>query len=192
MRGNLDSLIKCCSYKSCFVNKGNLPFLFYIYHFYNNLHHCFTMKKNIECLLILLCCCGFCAAQQVVSSGGCAVKSDISINWILGGDLSNNMFFDNSPKSKINEVDLIESEFRIKAYPIPARDFIKLEITPFLNSTIAFEFYNDSGLNILSKLLSFQPVIQLYVGDLPAGNYFLKIFSPTNSKIIGIKKIVKN
>jgi len=46
------------------------------------------MKEKVKCFLIFLCCCGFCSAQQVVSSGGYDVKSEISFNWVLGGNLS--------------------------------------------------------------------------------------------------------
>ena len=61
------------------------------------------MKKKIGCFLFLLCCCGFCAAQQVVSSGGYAVKSDISVNWILGGSLSDIPAYDLSTLNKIRK-----------------------------------------------------------------------------------------
>jgi hypothetical protein len=84
------------------------------------------MKKKIGCFLFLLCCCGFCAAQQVVSSGGYAVKSDISVNWILGEFNGFPLLIKHFKKYK---EQLMEYELSFKVYPIPATDFINVEIS---------------------------------------------------------------
>jgi len=86
------------------------------------------MKKEIGCFLVILCCCGLCRAQQVVSSGGYAVKSDVSVNWILGGSLSDIPTIDQSTLNKLKREQLMESEISLKVYPIPATDFINIEI----------------------------------------------------------------
>ena len=78
------------------------------------------MKKKIGCFLFLLCCCGFCVAQQVVPSGGYAVKSDISVNWILCGSLSDIPALDLSTLNELRKEQLRESAISLKVYPMPA------------------------------------------------------------------------
>jgi hypothetical protein len=86
------------------------------------------MKKKIECSLVFLYCC-FCASQQVVSSGEYAVKSDVSVNWILGGSLSDIPAYDQSTLNKIRKEQLMKSEISLKVFTMPATDFINIEIT---------------------------------------------------------------
>ena len=150
------------------------------------------MKKKIECLLILLCCCGFCAAQQVVSSGGYAVKSDISVNWILGGSLSDIPAYDQSTLNKILKEQLMESEISLKLYPMPAIDFINIEITPVDTGRLTLELYNNTGVRILNTIVLYQPVIQVDISDTPSGIYYLKVFQPSSkNQKFRVEKIIK-
>jgi hypothetical protein len=148
------------------------------------------MKKKIGCFLFLICCCGFCAAQQVVSSGGYAVKAEISVNWILGGSLSDIPAVD---LSKIHKEQLMESEISLKVYPIPATDFINIEITPADTGRLNLELYNNSGVKVLNKVVVYQPVMQVDVSDIPSGIYFLKVFQPSSKdQLFKVEKIIKN
>jgi hypothetical protein len=150
------------------------------------------MKKKIECFLILLCCCGFCAAQQVVSSGGYAVKSDISVNWILGGSLSDIPAYDQSTLNKILKEQLMESEISLKLYPMPAIDFINIEITPVDTGRLTLELYNNTGVRILNTIVLYQPVIQVDISDTPSGIYYLKVFQPSSkNQKFRVEKIIK-
>jgi hypothetical protein len=149
------------------------------------------MKKKIECFLLLLCCCGFCAAQQVVSSGGYAVKSEISVNWILGGSLSNIPDYDQSTLNTLRKEQLMESEISLKVYPMPATDFINIEITPADTGRLILELYNISGVKVLNKVAVYQPVMQVNVSDIPSGIYFLKVLVPDKNQLFGVEKIVK-
>ncbi len=106
------------------------------------------MKKKIGCLLLILCCCGVCRAQQVVSSGGYVVKSDVSVNWILGGSLSGISTFGQSTLNKVQNEQLMESEISLKVYPVPATDFINIEITPVDTGRLILELYNNSGVKV--------------------------------------------
>ena len=150
------------------------------------------MKKKIECFLILLCCCGFCAAQQVVSSGGYAVKSDISINWILGGGLSDVPTVDLSSLNKILKEQLREYEISPKVYPNPATDFINIEIPLVDTGQVNIELYNSSGVKVLNTTRTYQPVFQVNTSDIPSGIYYLKVFL-TSSKdgLFRVEKIIK-
>jgi len=150
------------------------------------------MKKKIECFLILLCCCGFCAAQQVVSSGGYAVKSDISVNWILGGSLSNIPAYDQSTLNKILKEQLMEYEISLKIYPVPATDFINIEIPMVDTGRVNLELYNSSGVRILNTIRTYQPVLQLSISNLSTGIYYLKVFlASSNDGLFRVEKLIK-
>jgi len=149
------------------------------------------MKKKIKCFLILLCCCGFCAAQQVVSSGGYSVKSDISVNWILGGSLSDIPALDLSTLNELRKEQLRESTISLKVYPMPATDFINIEITPTNTGQLLLELYNISGVKVLNKLAVNQPIMQVNISDIPSGIYLLKVLLPNNNQLFGVEKIIK-
>ncbi len=150
------------------------------------------MNKKIDFFLILLFCCGFCAAQQVVSSGGYALKSEISVNWILGGSLSDIPTYDLSTLNKIHKEQWLESEISIKVYPSPATDFINIEITPVDTGRLVLELYNISGVKVLNKVAVNQPVMQVNISDIPSGIYLLKVLVPSNNQLFGVEKIIKN
>jgi len=149
------------------------------------------MKKKIGCFLFLICCCGFCAAQQVVASGGSTVKSDVSVNWILGGSLSDIPTYDQSTLNKLRMEQLMESEISLKVYPIPATDFINIEITPVDTGRLILELYNNSGVKVLNKLTVYQPVLQVNVSDFPSGVYYLKVLSPLKDQLFKVEKVIK-
>jgi len=150
------------------------------------------MKKKIKCLLVFLCCCGLCAAQQVVSSGGYAVKSDVSVNWILGGSLSDIPAYDLSTLNKLRKEQLMESEISLKVYPMPATDFINIEITPVDTGRLNLELYNGSGIKVLTHVTTYQPVLQVNISDIPSGVYYLKLFQPSSkNQLFKVEKIVK-
>jgi hypothetical protein len=149
------------------------------------------MKKGIGCFLVILCCCSMCRAQQVVSSGGYVVKSDVSVNWILGGSLSGISTNNQSTLSKLQKDQLMESEISLKVYPIPATDFINIEITPVDTGRLILELFNNSGVKILNKLTVYQPVLQVNVSDFPSGIYYLKVLSPNKDQLFKVEKIIK-
>jgi Secretion system C-terminal sorting domain len=149
------------------------------------------MKKKIGCFLFLLCFCGFCSAQQVVSSGGYAVKSDVSVNWILGGSLSDIPVFDQNALNTLRKEQLMESEISLKEYPIPATDFINIEITPADTGRLILELYNISGVKVLNNVTIYQPILQLNVSDIPSGIYYFRVFQPLKDQQFKVEKIVK-
>jgi hypothetical protein len=150
------------------------------------------MKKKIGCILLLICFYGLCLAQQVVSSGGYVVKSDISVNWILGGSLSDIPALDLSILNELRKEQLRESTISLKVYPMPATDFINIEITPADTGRLILELYNISGVKVLNKVAVYQSVIQVIVSDIPSGIYFLKVLVPGNNQLFGVEKIIKN
>lgn len=150
------------------------------------------MKKKIEGLLIFLCYCSFCFAQQVVSSGGYAVKSDVTVNWILGGSLSDIPSINMNTLNKIRKEQLMESEISLKVYPSPATEFINIEIPPVDTGRVNIEFYNNSGVKVLDMITEYQPVIQVNVNNFPAGIYYLKVLQPSSDyQIFKTEKIIK-
>jgi len=149
------------------------------------------MKKKIGCFLFLICCCGFCSAQQVVSTGGYAVKSDISVNWILGGSISDIPTYDQSTLNKIRKEQLMEFELSLKVYPNPATDFINIEITAIDTGRFSLELYNSQGVRVINKIVPYQPLIQVNVSNIPSGIYLLKVLIPNNNQLFGVEKIIK-
>jgi hypothetical protein len=149
------------------------------------------MKKKVKCFLIFLYCCSFCAAQQVVSSGGYTEKSEISVNWILGGGLSAIPGHNPNTNTWLQEDQLEESGISLKVYPSPAIDFINLEISPVDEGRLILELFDDSGIKILNQELVNQSFLQVNISDIPCGIYFLKVFLPDQDHPFKVEKIVK-
>jgi hypothetical protein len=149
------------------------------------------MKKGIGWFLVILCCCGVCRAQQVVSSGGSSVKSEVSVNWILGGSLSDISNIDQSILDKLQSEQLNESEISLKVYPIPATDFINIEITPVDTGRLILELFNNSGVKVLNNITVYQPVLKVNINNILPGIYLLKVFFPGKTQLFGVQKIIK-
>ena len=149
------------------------------------------MKKKTGCFLLFLFCCSFCKAQQVVSSGGYDVKSEISVNWIIGGSLSDIPVNALSNLNSVREEQLTESALSLKVYPVPATDFINIEITPVDTSRLILELYNNSGVKVLNRTVASQPLLQVNISDIPSGAYFLKVFLSKNEQPFRVEKIIK-
>ncbi len=148
------------------------------------------MKKTIVCFLFLINCLSYCAAQ-VASSGGYTEKSDVSVNWILGGSLSDIPTYDQNALTKLKMEELTESEISCNVYPVPATDFIYIEITPADTGRFILELYNNSGVKVLNKRTDYQSVIQVNILDIPVGFYLLKVVLPQNGQQIMVEKIIK-
>jgi hypothetical protein len=149
------------------------------------------MKKKTAFLLAILFSFGFCKAQQVVSSGGYDVKSEISVNWIIGGSLSDIPVQNVSSLNKNSTEHLNESEISMKVYPVPAIDFINIEITPVDTGRVILELYNISGVKVLNRTVVSQPVLQVNISDIPSGAYFLKVFLAQKELPFRVEKIIK-
>jgi hypothetical protein len=149
------------------------------------------MKKRIGCFLIILSCFGLCTAQQVVSSGGYNEKSGVSVNWILGGSLMDIPTNNLNTLNSLQADQLLESEISLKVYPIPANDFISIEIAPVDTGRLILELYNNSGAKVFNKETAYKPVLQVNIDDLPSGMYFLKVLSPIKDQLFKIEKIIK-
>lgn len=149
------------------------------------------MKKEIGCFLVILCCIGLCQAQQVASSGGYTEESDVSVNWVLGGCLSEISTISQSTFVSLQKEQLMESKISLKVYPMPADDFINIEITPADTGRFILELYNNSGVKVLNKTADLQSAIHLNIQDVPAGFYFLKVVFPQKGQQILVEKIIK-
>lgn len=85
----------------------------------------------------------------------------------------------------------MESEISLKVYPIPANDFINIEITPVDTGRLILELYNNSGVKVLNKITIYQPVLQVNVSDFSSGIYYLKVLSPNKDQLFKVEKIIK-
>jgi hypothetical protein len=143
------------------------------------------MLKKIKCFLVFICCCVVSNAQQVVSSGGYTEQSEISVDWILGGSLSD------IPAYDLQAEQLMDSEISLKVYPTPATDFINIEISSVDTGRLILELYDNSGVKILNQVIYNQPFLQVNISDIPCGFYYLKIFLPGNGQPFIVEKITK-
>jgi len=120
------------------------------------------------------------------------VKSDISVNWILGGSLTDIPAIDLNTLNKIRKEQLMEYELSLKVYPNPATDFVNIEIPLVDTGRVNLELYNSSGVKVLNTIRAYQPVLQVNVSNLSSGIYYLKVFL-TSSKdgLFRLEKIIK-
>ena len=146
---------------------------------------------RIECFSIFICCCVLCNAQQVVSSGGYTLKSGISVDWILGGSLSDIPAYDESNLARFQAEQLMESEISLKVYPCPANDFINIEITTADTGRLILELFDNSGIKVLNQVVANQSVLQVNIQDIPCGIYYLKAFFSNNDRPFKVEKIIK-
>jgi hypothetical protein len=150
------------------------------------------MSKKISCLLIFIGFSGLCTAQQVVSSGGYTRQSEVSVDWILGGSLSDIPVYGDDAMSLWQAEQLKESEISLNVYPKPAIDFINIEITPVDTGRLILKLYNNAGVEIMNREVACQPIVQLDIRDVPCGIYFLKVFSANQHLSFKAEKIVKS
>jgi hypothetical protein len=148
------------------------------------------MKKTIGCILILYGCV-LSNAQQVVSSGGYSLKSEISVDWILGGSLSNLPAYDEITLARLQAEQLMKSEIVLKVYPTPAVDFINIEIAPVDTGRLILKLFDNSGTLVLNQVVAVQPILEVNISDIPSGVYFLKVFLLSNDQTFRTVKIVK-
>jgi hypothetical protein len=150
------------------------------------------MKKTIICFLSLFGTYFVCTAQQLVSSGGYEVKSGITVDWMLGGSLSDISVNDPVSLQKAFEGEKSVAEARFKVYPVPATDFINIENGIADTSKLTFELFNKSGAKIFSRKLNNLPFLQINISDMPSGIYMLKVSIPSSDEPLLVKKIIKN
>ena len=149
------------------------------------------MKKNICCIIVLACLHGMINAQQVSSTGGYTTKSEITVDWVLGGSLSD-VAIDNDNEFKVVFNDQVKSSgVSLKVFPVPAKEILNLEITPSDTGRIVVALYNITGGKVLSREYSSKHIIQINVADIPSGIYFLKVYNAGSNKPSWIEKIIK-
>jgi len=149
------------------------------------------MKKKLKCLVMLLLVCGFCVAQQVVSSGGYSSKSEVSVDWIIGGSLCDIPLAEVSAPGVSTRELLIEAGVSVIVFPNPTRDFLNIEITPADTGRIVLEIFNVSGRKVLNKSVEHESIMEVDISDMSSGIYFLKVFNPGSDLPFWVEKIVK-
>jgi hypothetical protein len=148
------------------------------------------MKMKSRFLVILLLYCSFCTAQQVVSSGGFSIRSELNVNWIIGGSLSDISASDlnmNKPQYGI----VTETRIAVKIYPVPAKDYLNIEITPVDTGRIILELYDSAGAKMLRNSVANQNRLQIDIRNLRGGIYILKVFLPGTELPFKTEKIIK-
>ncbi|HAQ18091.1 MAG TPA: hypothetical protein DCR40_02530 [Prolixibacteraceae bacterium] len=150
-----------------------------------------AMKKVFGCFLFLVCGCMFCSAQQVVSSGGYEKIAGITVDWVLGGSLTDITFYNLSTLTEIPNEQLPGFGTTIKVYPTVTERYTTIEISPFDSTRFFLEIYNHLGMKIIDRIIINQPVLQVNMSKFSSGLYYLKVFVPGNKQPVKIEKIVK-
>lgn len=145
------------------------------------------MKKTLGSILISFCCCWLCSAQQVVSSGGYTKQSEASVDWIIGGSLTDLIDFDLSEQIK----PVIEPSFFLNVYPNPASDLLNIEITSSDTSRMSLEVLDIQGCALIFKNSLKEPLIQLDIRNFADGIYYLKMTQLNDDHLFRIEKIIK-
>lgn len=149
------------------------------------------MKKKIGCFYLLICCCGLCGAQQVVSSGGFSKQSEASVDWIIGGSLSDIPSFNLGYFASEQMKQLLESAFSMHVYPNPATEILNVEITPLDTGKLVLEVFDLTGKAMMRQVVVNAPLMQISITDLDEGAYYLKVTQPNPDQLFRIEKIIK-
>ena len=149
------------------------------------------MRRKLMCIMLMLCLAGICAAQQVVPSGGNVTQHDASIDWIIGGSLTDIVAFDFNCLGSGQMRQLMESGSRFHMFPNPANDLLNIEITPSDTSRMFIEVFDLQGKTLMQRTSAMEPVIQLDIKELSEGTFFVKITDPSNSQILKVEKMIK-
>ncbi|MFA8449985.1 MAG: fibronectin type III domain-containing protein [Bacteroidales bacterium] len=83
--------------------------------------------------------------------------------------------------------DIFGTKSNVNVYPVPAKDNIKIQVTPSENSQAKINLINLVGKTISSKIENFnaneQKTIQIPVSNINSGVYFLKIETRNGSRV---------
>lgn len=142
----------------------------------------------IFCLLALLPVTA--GAQQVLSSGGYEKKSELTIDWLIGGSLTDLELNDHTvqiiatPEQKLAEI------IGMKLYPVPVKDILNVEISGSDTCRVVLELLGSSGNAALRKITIKNRHTEMDLSSFPSGIYLLK--ASVNGLIFKSEKIVKN
>lgn len=149
------------------------------------------MKKRIRCFLVFTCLCAICSAQQVVSSGGYVKQPEASVDWIIGGSLSDISGIDLNYLASDQMRQLMESGSYVNIFPNPVNDLINIEIASSDTGRITLELIDLQGKTLISRTVTSEPLIQLDIKELADGSYYLKIARLSDEGLFRIEKIIK-
>lgn len=116
---------------------------------------------------------------------------NLLVRILFEGNKGNNVFIDNVNISDISllSVDSEVWQNRLKVYPNPAADLLKIALTENqLDGTISL--LNLQGQEVIHQQVNNQVVIEMEVGKLPRGTYLLKYTPKNNDMNYRVKKIV--
>lgn len=149
------------------------------------------MGKRIWYFSIFLCLAGLCSAQQVVSSGGYVKKTEASVDWIIGGSLSDITAFGLNFLTPDQMKQLKESAFYVNIFPNPSSDLLTLEIAPSDTGRLVIEIIDLQGRILVNRSLVREPLTQLDISEFAEGAYYLKITPLNDERLCRIEKIIK-
>lgn len=149
------------------------------------------MRKRINHLLFFFCLSGICTAQQVVSSGGYVKQTEASIDWIIGGSLSDLSGFDLNYLATDQMRQFKESGFYLNIFPNPSSDLLNIEIAQADTGRLSIEVFDLKGRILITRSPVKETLTQLDISDLAEGAYYLKMAMLNDDRLLRIEKIIK-
>lgn len=149
------------------------------------------MRKRILYLLAFLFLPGLCTAQQVVSSGGYVIKTEASIDWIIGGSLSDITGIALNYLTPDHMKQLKDSAFYVNIFPNPSSDLLNIEIAQSDTGRVAIQVIDMQGRTLATMSPVKEPFTQLDISDLAEGAYYIKVAPLNDDRLWRIEKIIK-
>lgn len=150
------------------------------------------MKKKGGIFLFAVCVMLFGNAQQVVPAGGHQSKQDVAVEWIIAGNLFNNVIIvDDQPGNKSAFLKDTTPDLSFRVYPSLTKDFVNVEINYTEEIIFRLDVYNTLGSKVMQRILLDRGLTKIDFSGLKSGTYFIKISVANNDRLLFTQKVVK-
>lgn len=124
---------------------------------------------------------------EQTSATMCFTKDGNSVYdaWGSGGGIFPPRYSENCT-ADLNVLELTANGPEISVWPLPAQDVVTVESSEFMEKLVVFDLI---GNRILEQALQNELKTELSLGNLPAGNYILKVYTENN--VCTSKRIVR-
>lgn len=150
------------------------------------------MEKRGGIFLFAVCAMLFGNAQQVVPAGGHCSKKDVAVEWIIAGNLFNNVIIvDDQPGNKSAFLTDKDSDLSFKVYPSFTKDLVTIEINSTEEILFRLDVYNTLGSKVMQRIKLDRSMTKIDFSGLNSGTYFIKISEVSNDRLLFTQKVVK-
>jgi len=157
------------------------------------------MKKIISTLILCIGMAILGQAQEaspyvIATAGDYFSNNDFSISWTLGETVTETIGTDDviltqgfqQPSYEIGSAvpQYNDNRFSIKAFPNPARNYLKIQVKGNENTDLNIEFFDAIGRKLINaRMESGTAEMELNLTPYHPGMYFLKVSSPDGNPV---------